>query len=133
MPALQPGFYLSQQPSDYRGALEKTAGRVPIVLVQHDFSRIVESNLRHPDGAHHRTIIDPVRLVLHEPAQVVVVPGSHYIVKPYTYKRGALDRLEQVLLQRIDPALEREQVARLQALRGSRDEAAWAAALDRLG
>ena len=35
-------------------------------------------------------------------------------------------------LQRIDPALEREQVARLQAVRASRDEAAWAASLDRL-
>ena len=35
-------------------------------------------------------------------------------------------------LQRIDPALEREQVARLQALRASRDELAWATALDRL-
>ena len=35
-------------------------------------------------------------------------------------------------LQRIDPTLEREQVARLQAVRASRDEVAWAAALDRL-
>jgi methylmalonyl-CoA mutase N-terminal domain/subunit len=35
-------------------------------------------------------------------------------------------------LQRIDPALEREQVARLQAVRAGRDEAARAAALDRL-
>jgi len=35
-------------------------------------------------------------------------------------------------LHKIDPALEREQVARLQAMRASRDAAAWAAALDRL-
>jgi methylmalonyl-CoA mutase N-terminal domain/subunit len=35
-------------------------------------------------------------------------------------------------LQRIDPALEREQVARLEALRSSRDEGAWAVALERL-
>jgi methylmalonyl-CoA mutase N-terminal domain/subunit len=35
-------------------------------------------------------------------------------------------------LQRIDPALEREQVARLDALRAARDESQWAAALDRL-
>jgi methylmalonyl-CoA mutase N-terminal domain/subunit len=35
-------------------------------------------------------------------------------------------------LQRIDPALEREQVARLDTLRTSRDAVAWAAALDRL-
>ena len=36
-------------------------------------------------------------------------------------------------LQRIDPALEREQVGRLQTLRANRDEAAWSAALERLG
>jgi len=42
------------------------------------------------------------------------------------------DEIVTPALQRIDPALEREQVARLQALRSSRDEAAWAAALDRL-
>jgi methylmalonyl-CoA mutase N-terminal domain/subunit len=35
-------------------------------------------------------------------------------------------------LQRIDPALEREQVERLAQLRAGRDGAAWAAALDRL-
>jgi methylmalonyl-CoA mutase N-terminal domain/subunit len=35
-------------------------------------------------------------------------------------------------LQRIDPALERQQVARIEALRASRDAAAWAASLDRL-
>jgi methylmalonyl-CoA mutase N-terminal domain/subunit len=35
-------------------------------------------------------------------------------------------------LQRIDPALEQEQVARIAALRVARDEAAWSAALDRL-
>jgi methylmalonyl-CoA mutase N-terminal domain/subunit len=35
-------------------------------------------------------------------------------------------------LQRIDPALEREQGARLEALRTARDEVRWAAALDRL-
>ena len=35
-------------------------------------------------------------------------------------------------LQRIDPALEREQVSRLRAVRAERDEAAWAAALDGL-
>ncbi len=35
-------------------------------------------------------------------------------------------------LQRIDPELEREQVARLRAVRADRDEAAWAAALERL-
>jgi len=35
-------------------------------------------------------------------------------------------------LQRIDPALEREQIERIAALRASRDEAAWSAALDRL-
>jgi methylmalonyl-CoA mutase N-terminal domain/subunit len=35
-------------------------------------------------------------------------------------------------LQRIDPELEREQVARIGVLRSARDEAAWAAALDRL-
>ena len=35
-------------------------------------------------------------------------------------------------LQRIDPALEREQVARLQLVRAERDAAAWAASLDRL-
>jgi methylmalonyl-CoA mutase N-terminal domain/subunit len=35
-------------------------------------------------------------------------------------------------LHKIDPALEREQVARLRAVRASRDEAAWAAALDQL-
>jgi methylmalonyl-CoA mutase N-terminal domain/subunit len=33
---------------------------------------------------------------------------------------------------RIDPALERTQVARLRALRARRDAAAWSAALDRL-
>ena len=42
------------------------------------------------------------------------------------------DEVVTPALQRIDPALEREQVARLQALRASRDEAEWAAALDRL-
>ena len=42
------------------------------------------------------------------------------------------DEVSTPALQRIDPALEREQVARLQALRSSRDAAAWAAALDRL-
>jgi methylmalonyl-CoA mutase N-terminal domain/subunit len=42
------------------------------------------------------------------------------------------DEVVTPALQRIDPALEREQVARLQALRASRDEAVWAAALDRL-
>ena len=35
-------------------------------------------------------------------------------------------------LQRIDPAGERDQVARLQRLRAERDGQAWAAALDRL-
>ena len=35
-------------------------------------------------------------------------------------------------LQRIDPALEREQVARIAALRSSRDEASWSSALDKL-
>jgi len=35
-------------------------------------------------------------------------------------------------LQRIDPALEREQIERITALRASRDEAAWSTALDRL-
>ena len=35
-------------------------------------------------------------------------------------------------LQRIDPALEREQVARISALRSARDEIVWAAALERL-
>ncbi len=35
-------------------------------------------------------------------------------------------------LQRIDPALEREQVARIAALRTTRDESAWAAALEQL-
>ncbi len=35
-------------------------------------------------------------------------------------------------LLRIDPTLEREQVERIRALRASRDEAAWSAALDRL-
>ena len=35
-------------------------------------------------------------------------------------------------LQRIDPALEREQVARIAALRSTRDESAWAAALEQL-
>jgi methylmalonyl-CoA mutase N-terminal domain/subunit len=35
-------------------------------------------------------------------------------------------------LQRIDPALEREQIERITALRASRDEAAWSPALDRL-
>jgi methylmalonyl-CoA mutase N-terminal domain/subunit len=35
-------------------------------------------------------------------------------------------------LQRIDPALEREQNERLRAVRASRDEAAWSASLDRL-
>ena len=35
-------------------------------------------------------------------------------------------------LHRIDPALEREQVTRLQATRASRDAAAWAAAMDEL-
>jgi methylmalonyl-CoA mutase N-terminal domain/subunit len=35
-------------------------------------------------------------------------------------------------LQRIDPGLEREQVARIAALRGRRDEAAWRSALDQL-
>ncbi len=42
------------------------------------------------------------------------------------------DEVVTPALQRIDPALEREQVARLQALRSSRDEAAWAASLERL-
>ena len=42
------------------------------------------------------------------------------------------DEVVNPALHRIDPALEREQVARLQAVRSSRDEAAWAAALDRL-
>ena len=36
-------------------------------------------------------------------------------------------------LQRIDPRMEREQVARLQRLRSERDARIWAAALDRLG
>ena len=35
-------------------------------------------------------------------------------------------------LHRIDPALEREQIARLQAMRAARDEAKWTAAMDRL-
>jgi methylmalonyl-CoA mutase N-terminal domain/subunit len=35
-------------------------------------------------------------------------------------------------LQRIDPRMEHEQVARLERLRAERDEAAWSAALDRL-
>ena len=35
-------------------------------------------------------------------------------------------------LHKIDPALEREQVSRLRAMRASRDEVAWAAALDQL-
>jgi len=42
------------------------------------------------------------------------------------------DEVVTPALQRIDPELEREQVARLQALRASRDEAAWAASLERL-
>jgi methylmalonyl-CoA mutase N-terminal domain/subunit len=42
------------------------------------------------------------------------------------------DEVSTPALQRIDPALEREQVARLHALRSSRDAAAWATALDRL-
>ena len=42
------------------------------------------------------------------------------------------DEVVTPALLRIDPALERDQVARLQALRASRDAAAWAAALDRL-
>jgi methylmalonyl-CoA mutase N-terminal domain/subunit len=35
-------------------------------------------------------------------------------------------------LQRIDPALEREQIERLEALRASRDRSAWASAMERL-
>jgi methylmalonyl-CoA mutase N-terminal domain/subunit len=35
-------------------------------------------------------------------------------------------------LQRIDPALENEQIARLDALRATRDQGAWAAAMERL-
>ncbi len=42
------------------------------------------------------------------------------------------DEFVSPALQRIDPALEREQVARLEAVRDSRDEGAWSAALDRL-
>ncbi|HSM34260.1 MAG TPA: methylmalonyl-CoA mutase family protein, partial [Anaerolineae bacterium] len=42
------------------------------------------------------------------------------------------DEVVTPALQRIDPALEREQVARLQALRSARDETAWGSALDRL-
>jgi methylmalonyl-CoA mutase N-terminal domain/subunit len=42
------------------------------------------------------------------------------------------DEVVTPALHRIDPALEREQVARLQAVRASRDEAEWSAALDRL-
>jgi methylmalonyl-CoA mutase, N-terminal domain len=42
------------------------------------------------------------------------------------------DELVTPALQRIDPALEREQVARIAALRSARDAAAWSSALDRL-
>jgi methylmalonyl-CoA mutase N-terminal domain/subunit len=42
------------------------------------------------------------------------------------------DEVVTPALQRIDPALEREQVARLHAVRAERDDAAWVAALDRL-
>ncbi len=42
------------------------------------------------------------------------------------------DEVVTPALQRIDPSLEREQVERLSALRGSRDVAVWAAALERL-
>jgi methylmalonyl-CoA mutase, N-terminal domain len=42
------------------------------------------------------------------------------------------DELVSPALQRIDPALEREQVARIAALRSARDAAAWGSALDRL-
>jgi methylmalonyl-CoA mutase N-terminal domain/subunit len=42
------------------------------------------------------------------------------------------DEVVQPPLQRIDPALEHEQVARIRALRAERDAAAWGAALDEL-
>ncbi len=42
------------------------------------------------------------------------------------------DEVVTPALQRIDPGLEREQVTRLRAVRGSRDAADWAAALERL-
>jgi methylmalonyl-CoA mutase, N-terminal domain len=42
------------------------------------------------------------------------------------------DELVTPPLQRIDPSLEREQVARIAALRSTRDAAAWSHALDRL-
>jgi methylmalonyl-CoA mutase N-terminal domain/subunit len=42
------------------------------------------------------------------------------------------DEVVTPALQRIDPALEREQIDRIAALRASRDAAAWSAALDRL-
>jgi methylmalonyl-CoA mutase N-terminal domain/subunit len=43
------------------------------------------------------------------------------------------DEVVTPALQRIDPALEQEQVARLQVLRAERDRQAWTAALDHLG
>ena len=46
--------------------------------------------------------------------------------------RFADDEAVTPALQRIDPALEREQNERLRAVRASRDEAAWTASLDRL-
>jgi len=42
------------------------------------------------------------------------------------------DEVVTPALQRIDPALEREQVARLHAVRAERDEVVWAVALDQL-
>ena len=46
--------------------------------------------------------------------------------------RFADDEAVTPALQRIDPALEREQNERLRAVRASRDQAAWTASLDRL-
>ena len=63
-------------------------------------------------------------------AQVAVDEGSAVVVGVNRFQGDEASRVE---VFQLDPEVEREQVARVRAVRAARDEAAWRAALDTIG
>jgi methylmalonyl-CoA mutase N-terminal domain/subunit len=99
---------LERQASDYCERIERLGGVIPAIKENFFQREIAEASFRYQHEVEQR--------------QRVVVGVNHYQVEEET----------QLELLRIDPALERKQVERVQALRARRDSAAVESALTQL-